>query len=281
MKALHMVYTIYKFRSFWLTVIFCLAQVVTSYAGVIFSEDYEVTTVNDLTSRGWEVSNRTDLDGTPVLSIVPAPSGRSGKVLRMQYQGVHVNDNHNASITRRITGVPELYERYFVRYDAINPGQPSGFTNITAKQHYWNVGALPNALINFYWGDNRMGMGNQTNIVHTCPSGSTDVTCNMTANAGTVRMTYGVWHCVEAHAGQSSLDLWVDGIQTVHYEKPTWVPASAWNLIQVYRQGADNQYRYEDDFVVSTTRIGCSGSQSPPPTTNNPPPATPTGLIVQ
>lgn len=269
-------------RFIWLTVIFCLAQVVTGYAGTIFSENYEVTTVNDLKARGWEVSNSTDLDGTPVLSIVPAPSGRSGKVLRMQYQGVHVDDNHNAKITRTFPGVPELYERYFLRFDAINPSQPSGFSNITAKQHYWNVGALPNALTNFYWGDDRMGMGNQTSVMHTCPNGATDVTCNMTANAGTVRMTYGVWHCIEAHAGQSSLDLWVDGIQTVHYEKPYWVPAPAWNLIQVYRQGADNQYRYEDDFVVSTTRIGCSGSTSTTGgTTTTPPPAAPTGLTLQ
>lgn len=279
MKALNM---ICKTRSIWLTIIFCLAQVITSYAGTLFSENYEVSTVNDLKSRGWDVANGTDLDGTPTMSIVPAPSGRSGKVLRMQYQGVHVDDNHNAKIGITFPGVPELYERYFVRFDAINPGQPSGFTNITAKQHYWNVGVLPNTGLTFFWGDDRLGMGSQTNIMHPCPNGTTDVTCNMTANAGTVRMTYGVWHCVEAHAGQSSLDLWVDGIQTVHYEKPYWIPAPVWNTIYVYRQGADNQYRYEDDFVLSTTRIGCSGSPSTPSgTTNPPPPASPTGLTVR
>ncbi|MDI3467560.1 MAG: hypothetical protein OJF50_006381 [Nitrospira sp.] len=279
MKALNM---IYKFRSIWLTVIFCLAQAVASYADTVFSENYEVTSINDLKSRGWEVSNSTDLNGTPVLSIVPAPSGRSGKVLRMQYQGVHIDDNHNASISRNFPGVPELYERYFVRFDAIDPGQSSGFSNITAKQHYWNVGVAPNIVTNFFWNDNRMGMTNQTAVMHTCPNGQSDTTCNLTANQATVKMTYGVWRCVEVHAGQSSADMWIDGVQVLHYEKPYWIAPSAWNFIHVYRQGADNQYRYEDDFVVSTTRIGCSGSPSiTGGTTTTPPPASPTGLIVQ
>lgn len=283
MKALNMVSRI---QSIWLTVIFCLAQVITCYAGILFSENYEVTSVNDLKTRGWEVSNNTDLDGTPVLSIVPAPSGRSGRVLRMQYQGVYVDESRNAKIGISFPEAPELYERYFLRFDAINSGQASGFNAITSKQHYWNVGALPDIVTLFAWGNDVWTVANQTNISHTCPNGSTDVTCSLNANVGTVHMTYGVWHCVETHAGQSSVDMWVDGVQVVHYEKPNLVPAPAWNYILVYRQAADNQYRYEDDFVVSTTRIGCSGSSSTTTnttsdTTNTPPPASPTGLMVQ
>lgn len=71
----------------------------------------------------------------------------------MQYQGVHVDDNHNAHLYITFPGVPDLYERYFVRYDAIDPSKPSGFTNITAKQHYWNVGELPDTGTVFWWND--------------------------------------------------------------------------------------------------------------------------------
>lgn len=38
--------------------------------------------------------------------------------------------------------------------------------------------------------------------------------------------------------------------------------SSLWHRIEVYRQSALNQYRYEDDFQLATTRIGCPVSNS-------------------
>lgn len=231
-----------------------------SYAVTLFSEDYEVTTINDLIGRGWDVQNTTDIDSNPVLAIVDAPSGRTGKVLRMQYAGVHVDDCCNAKITKSFTPSSDVWERYYVRFDKIDPGQPSGFTDITAKEHYWNVSVLPNFYTSFLFADTAMGLVNQTNTNHTCPNSSVDVTCNLNHNLATIDMTYGQWFCVEVFASPSAVDMYIDGTQTLHYTGSGWVAPSTWDTIQVYRQGSDNQYRYEDDFVVATTRIGCAAS---------------------
>lgn len=229
----------------------------TAHAAIIVSEDYEVTDVDSLAAHGWTVENGTELDGSPVMSIVDAPSGRTGKVLRMQYQGVFVDESHNAKIYRNWAGVPELYERYYVRYDAIDPGQPTGFGSITAKQHYWNYAELPNTGNFFMFGDDQMAMANQSTISRTCPNGTTDSTCNLPQNVGTVHIGYGSWYCVEMHASQTSVEMWIDGTQVIHYDSPTWNSPAIWYYLAIYRQGADNQYRYEDDFVLSTTRVGC------------------------
>lgn len=246
----------------YLILIVILAFPITAQAVTLLSEDYEVASINDLTGRGWTVDNTTDIDSNPVLAIVAAPSGRTGSVLRMQYAGVHVDDCCNAKITKSFTPSADVWERYYVRYDKINTGQPSGFTGITAKQHYWNVSVLPNMVTNFLFGDTAMGLTNQTNVNHTCPNSSVDMTCNLNHNLATVDMTYGQWFCVETHASQTAIDMYIDGVQTLHYQGSDWVSPATWDTMQVYRQGADNQYRYEDDFVMATTRVGCAAGGS-------------------
>lgn len=232
-------------------------------ATTLISEDYEVADVDSLSSRGWLVDNTTDIDGNPVLAIVTCPSGRSGKCFRMQYYGQHVDDCCNGKITQSFTPSPDIWERYYLRYEIIIPGDPTGFSNITAKQHYWNNSTLPDAGSNYFFGSDEIGMGNQTTVMHQCPNGTTDVTCNLEANLATVHQTYGVWRCIETHMSQAAVDMYVDGVQTLHVASPNWVSATNWDTIAVYRQGSDNQYRYEDDFVVATTRVGCSVANDP------------------
>lgn len=232
---------------------------ITAQAATLISEDYEVADVASLSGRGWLVDNTTDIDSNPVLAIVTCPSGRSGNCLRMQYAGVHVNDCCNAKITQSFTSSPDIWERYYLRYDKIDTGQPSGFTSVTAKQHYYNNSTLPDFVTDFLFGSDEMGLVNQTTTSHLCPNGSTDTTCNMDPNVNTVHYTYGVWRCIETHASQTAIDIYVDGVNTLHYTNPQWVSPSNWDTIAVYRQGADNQYRYEDDFVIATTRVGCAG----------------------
>lgn len=240
-----------------------LSTTTPTHATVIFTEDYEVADMAALAAKGWDVINGTELDSTPVMSIVTAPTGRSGKVLRMQYQGVHVDDNHNAKITKTFSDQSDVYERYYVRYEKIDSGQPSGWTDVTSKQHYWNVSTLPDIVTEFLFGGDSLEAANQTNTSHLCPNGSTDVSCNLRVNQTTVHISYDTWYCIETHATDSLYESWVDGVQTISYSSPQYIGPTGWNSMQVYRQGADNQYRYEDDFVVATTRIGCSASGSP------------------
>lgn len=81
----------------------------------------------------------------------------------------------------------------------------------------------------------------------------------------------GAWYCVEAHArlndaGRSngSFDLWINGIPEAARSGLNWVGNfSAYGINVVYLENFWNngspvaQDRYMDNFVVSTSRIGC------------------------
>lgn len=81
----------------------------------------------------------------------------------------------------------------------------------------------------------------------------------------------GQWHCVEAHvrlndAGQSNgtFDLWVDGNADASRSGLNWVGSfSTYGINTVFLENYWNagspvaQDRFLDNFVVSTTRIGC------------------------
>ena len=188
-----------------------------------------------------------------------------------------MNDSHNAKLDRTWADVPEIYERYFVRYETYNSALPSPFQGGAGdKQHYFNVSILPNFILMPHYNNGHMALTNQSTVMHTCPNGSTDVTCNLFQNVGSFTLTYNTWHCVETHLGQNIAEVWVNGTQTLRYTTNIITP-STYDRIEVYRQGADNQYRYEDDHVVATTRVGCSGS----PTADLEAPTPPSGVTIR
>lgn len=255
-------------------------NIIPGYAGTIFTEDYEVANVNGLTAKGWGVFGDT-------VDIVSSPVHGGSKALRFTYQGIHTDDCCNSKIYRSFPAAPEIYERYYVRYAPINPSQPSGFTKITAKQHYFknDITGLPNFVSNYFWGDPRIAMSSQTRTV----------TKNLYANVADIPMNNNQWYCVETHLkfntpnqNNGLVEMWVDGVQTVKYTdnwRDSSTAAAAFTFLEIYRQGADNQYRYEDDFVLSTTRIGCSGNPAQAPAPPTQPgataPASPTNLVVR
>ena len=96
------------------------------------------------------------------------------------------------------------------------------------------------------------------------------------------------WYCVETHhkmntpnVADGAAEIWIDGVLTVQYTnlnlRDSAHASAAFTHIEIYRQGSDNMYRYEDDYVVATTRIGCSGS----PSADITPPAPPIGLAIR
>jgi hypothetical protein len=72
-------------------------------------------------------------------------------------------------------------------------------------------------------------------------------------------------------------EIWINGVQTISYPRTfrdNTTATAALTQITVYRQGADYMNRYEDDYEVATTRVGCSGN----PSADTTPPVAPTGL---
>lgn len=271
----------------WLSIILCLGLAHPTYAATIFSEDYEVANLAGLEGKGWtclQPGPTPSCSAPGTTNIVSStknglPPHGGSHMLRQDYVGVHVNDCCNSWIMKTFTGVPEFYERYYVYFEAIDPSQTAGFSAVTAKQHYYNVASVPDMVSNFLFNSPEIVLGNQ-GTSHSCPpppggSGVVDSTCNLRQNVTHVPMTFNTWHCVEFHLGQTIAEGWVDGGQTLAFSTNLQMP-TLWDKIQIYRQGSDNLYRYEDDYVVSTTRVGCSAS-----TGDTNPPAAPIGLTLR
>lgn len=99
------------------------------------------------------------------------------------------------------------------------------------------------------------------------------------------------WYCLEIRATMNTgsnadgrLQGWVDGVQRWDYanvlldpvqpnEITFWILSGYWNFTAT---GHPQMFRWHDNFVASTARIGCLGA--PPPLT---PPTAPTSLQVQ
>jgi hypothetical protein len=241
----------------------------------IFSDGFEYADMTALQAAGW---NLTCSSSPCTTDLVSSPTHSGSKALRQTYAGNpyfpdgSLNESNNSKITWTFAGLPDLYERYYVRFDAINASQPSSFGQPTAqqnggaKEHYYNVSILPNFYTVF-------GTGGDQNYVRMTNQAQT-ITVNYPQNVAAVPLSRGVWHCVETHLSQTTIELWVDGTRLINY---SGIIAPSYNTVQIYRQVSENLYRYEDDFVIATTRIGCSGS----PSADSQPPLTPSGLVVR
>jgi hypothetical protein len=178
-------------RSVLLAIILCLGLALPTYAATIFTEDYEVATVQDLGRKGWEVvldANTTDIVSSPVHS--------GTKALRQTYAGIHTNDNFNSRIVKTFASASEIYARYYVRTEPIPPATQSGYTATTAKQHYLKVGGtssdgMPDFVLTHWWGSREIAFASQGDAL----LGSH----NDYPNLANVPMHDGRWYCVEYH----------------------------------------------------------------------------------
>lgn len=103
-------------------------------------------------------------------------------------------------------------------------------------------------------------------------------------NLPAIVFTTGQWYCLELHtkqgSGNGTLESWIDSIQHWNYVgNATWDFKWDYFMLSGYRNISAGQtltagFRYVDNLVVATQRIGCLGGGPPPPT----PPAAPTGL---
>lgn len=122
------------------------------------------------------------------------------------------------------------------------------------------------------------------------------------------------WYCIEAHTKVNSasavadgiIEIWVNGVQRMSYSSLNMERTAAsalraydsffndgyWNCTNAQQDPGSNacnpanaesthplQYRWHDNFVASTQRIGCLNGPPPPPSDVNPP-AAPSGLRI-
>lgn len=275
-----------------LILFFLIMFVVPAQASTIYSTGYEYADMTALQADGWTLTCSSSPCTTDLVSSTRtgAPPHSGSKMLRQTYSPTDgTNDAFNSKIDRNWNGVPEIYIRYFVRYEKFDPAQASSFAG-ASKQHYINQGSNTDFIINYINFDDKIHLFNQDpTTLHFCPSGATptgrtDPSCNLLQNAATVHIGYDQWYCIEAGLTQSAAKLWVNGTLVVNYAQPIPVGSSGQTGViypttyfrdQIYRQSAVNQIRYEDDYVVSTTRIECGSVQ-----TDTTPPARPTGVGV-
>lgn len=115
---------------------------------------------------------------------------------------------------------------------------------------------------------------------------------------GTQRVSLNTWYCLELHVKMNStssahdglMEGWIDGVQHWNYQNqlisqsPTPNRITGWGWFSYWNCDASENcsqsqynhpeiYRYEDNLIVSTQRIGCLGAGTPP--------AAPTSLQVR
>lgn len=159
-----------------------------------------------------------------------------------------------------------------------------------SKSFYIGLSA-PNFLVTTAWGQGNLSMDSQQEVGGLSPCNGTYTSCWYAANAATVPINNGQWHCVEAHVKLNTvglsdgvLELWTNGILTLRYGNRMFRDASGksgittndLSSVRIFTQ-AGSGIEYYDDFAVGNARIGCSAS----PTSDLTPPVAPAGLKVQ
>jgi len=251
--------------------------------GILIQEDYEVTEMKGLEAKGWIYTYNPGRP--PSMDIVSSPVHSGSGALRMTHRegngkpsptgnGVVLDDLNNAKIGRRYTPVEEAFTRYYVRYEAVDPSQPSLFVdqyNASAKQHYFNPGGADpiSPCFGFAWSGNLAsspGFAVQRPFEAMGPRGK-GVTSLYHLNKSSMDMPFNEWVCVETQQkfntpgiADGILRVWLNDTLTLEYTDVTFrneaTASSRLRTLQIYRQGAINMYRYEDDFVMATHRIG-------------------------
>jgi hypothetical protein len=283
-------------RLLLLLLIGALLWTLPAQATTLFSQDYEVATINDLPNHTGGAQRIGIYNPTGTSDIVADPLGIHGQVLRQTYNMYECGtpcDGDNSWVSFYFGPAPEIYARYYFMTQPIpanlqiTPG-PSGYYSITSKQHYLKVDGTspdgyPNGVLNHLFGSRELAFSLQSTLDQT-----NGISGSKYPNMASQPLADGQWYCIEYHWKMNTpnvqdgvLEIWVNGTQSLNYTNVAFRDSAhanaAFTKIEVIKQSANNQYRYEDNFVVATTRVGCSGS----PSANTTPPPAPTGLSVR
>lgn len=182
-----------------------------------------------------------------------------------------------------------VYWRFFVRNSSpwSNP-TADGTDKYSRATDFVATWPAPQAMIAPIWNGHQGS--NYTVVMQdpqrcTGPLGQTTVDCTtindfahlifMGGQSGTNQITsvpeVGLWHCVEGYVKLNTIGVadgvettWIDGVQDVNQTGMNWRSSyngygiNAISLEGIWNGGAPaNQSRWYDNFVISTTRIGC------------------------
>ncbi len=254
--------------------------------------------VPDYKNNGWSglsadqdfsVVNTDQFDGTHAMQMF-YPNGAGGGTPEDR------SPSFGATVGISFTGGLEFYVRQYVKHSSnfvfsatadkwLYLSDPAhSLRTFTLLADQWGT-RIPRALFS----DGAGGWGSPPNVY-------ADENMN-----GSPQLQVGQWQCVEYHVKSNTpgnvdgtYELWIDGTQTASYVGnvnfgvggygfTTYGTSGFWNCVNYPNTPCSepasqhpDQYRWYDNIVVSTQRIGCIGSSGG----SNPPPA-PTGLTIK
>ncbi len=192
------------------------------------------------------------------------PNGGGGKGFR-HYRGDGSNSNGGGLSIGWAAGVPELWGRFYMRYQLGFAWSLSG-QPIYTKDMYMNVGSPSAWVFGVQGGGGRWGIFN----------GKTGIPSSLSWSAtmgGAVGD--GLWHCYEfhiQHGAGARIEIWVDNVQVLN--TTTDMPPGSTDYFALGENqasptgaGATPWYTDYDDLAFSTSgRIGCTyGTPGSPP----------------
>jgi hypothetical protein len=170
----------------------------------------------------------------------------------------------------------EIWERYYLRTEPVPASTPSCAPNcpttstthdVATKQHYFKSLGTPNGasfVTDDMWNSKAMAFAQQMAV---------DCAPNCPNLYGGIEVTDNAWHCVETHikindmgVANGELGIYIDGVPSMVSTNRVIqdaTHATAIDYVMFYRQSGGYQWRFEDDYVMSTTRVGCDGSTAP------------------
>lgn len=225
------------------------------------------------------------------------PTGVTTKVLRFRYEEGPASNSADSGMEIRLGkedgfgnnpltgGYPEIWTRHYLRYEPVPSNTPSctpncpvpSNTNVSSeKHHYWKdlmtgPGAV-NPVMGGFQGSSVLGIGPQSS--QDCPFVGGVYDCPTLY--GSIPINDNQWYCIESHIKSNSVgqangafEMWVNGVQSLNSQGRILQTniVNRINQMLIYRQSGGYRWRFEDEFVVGTTRVGCIGSAPPPDTT--------------
>lgn len=163
---------------------------------------------------------------------------------------------------------PELWFRFYYRTVAFTYANPT-------NKHFFFIGGSgsggpdPYVVLQNYGGSRSMSFQTENGFLHTCPNGTTDLSCNFFNNTATVPLNDNQWYCIEGRlkvntvgASDGIMELYVNGVQTHNYTNVVYRTSSGqWNFTRHYAQYGSGE-RYIDDLSLANARIGGAGCTS-------------------
>lgn len=245
-----------------------------------------------LLNNGWDYLG-PNCDQYCTMSIVSAPFGRSGHVLRYEYRSDQDNeqppqqDAHNANLIKTFTPVSELWGRVWFATDVDTAACPTCTTSqwfdSGTKLHYIKpVDTGPSFVTGYpYTATGAPVSLYASQSMAVCPSGSLAGGCNNNfQNLGSdITVQDKQWYCFEYHIKLNSANDAADGVIEFYITSPggtatlvqqylnqTFVDGKTPGVtldsakigqIEVFRQHSNHMIRYEDNITWDTKRIGC------------------------